>query len=86
MNIMNLTITDIPEFNLSFFLNTLVHSIFLRETYLDFITCYLTLYSSVFTMCTICFNVLKLCILPTQCICVLRMVLTINSDYFPKQH
>jgi hypothetical protein len=28
----------------------------------------------------------KLCILPTQCICVFRMVLTINSDCFPKQH
>jgi hypothetical protein len=27
----------------------------------------------------------KLCILPTQCICVFRMVLTINSDSFPKQ-
>jgi hypothetical protein len=23
-------------------------------------------------------------ILPTQCICVFRMVLTINSDYFPR--
>jgi hypothetical protein len=28
----------------------------------------------------------KFCILPTQCICVFRMVLTINSDCFPKQH
>jgi hypothetical protein len=27
-----------------------------------------------------------LCILPTQCICVFRMILTINSDRFPKQH
>jgi hypothetical protein len=25
-------------------------------------------------------------ILPTQCIYVFRMILTINSDYFPKQH
>jgi hypothetical protein len=24
------------------------------------------------------------CTLPTQCICVLRMILTINSDYFLK--
>jgi hypothetical protein len=32
------------------------------------------------------FNILKLCILPTQCICVFRMVLTINIGYFPKQH
>jgi hypothetical protein len=29
---------------------------------------------------------LELRILPTQCICVFRMVLTINSDCFPKQH
>jgi hypothetical protein len=28
----------------------------------------------------------KLYILPTQCICVFRMVLTINSDCFRKQH
>jgi hypothetical protein len=28
----------------------------------------------------------ELCILPTQCICVFRMVLTTNSDCFPKQH
>jgi hypothetical protein len=26
------------------------------------------------------------CILLTECICVFRMVLTINSDCFPKQH
>jgi hypothetical protein len=25
-------------------------------------------------------------ILPTECICVFRMVLTTNSGYFPKQH
>jgi hypothetical protein len=35
---------------------------------------------------TVCLNTLKLCILPTQCICVFRMVLKINSDCFPKQH
>jgi hypothetical protein len=28
----------------------------------------------------------KLSILPTQCVYVFRMVLTINSDYFPKRH
>jgi hypothetical protein len=28
----------------------------------------------------------KICILPTEYICVFRMVLTINSDCFPKQH
>jgi hypothetical protein len=37
-------------------------------------------------VCTTCFNTLKLCILPTQCICVFRMVVTINSDFYPKQH
>jgi hypothetical protein len=25
-------------------------------------------------------------ILPTECIFVFHMILTINSDYFPKQH
>jgi hypothetical protein len=29
---------------------------------------------------------LKICILVTQCVCEFRMVLTINSDCFPKQH
>jgi hypothetical protein len=38
------------------------------------------------TICTTRFNTLKLCILPTQCICVFRMVLTINSHSFRKQH
>jgi hypothetical protein len=33
-----------------------------------------------------CFNILKLCILPTECICVFRTVVTIKSDYFHKQH
>jgi hypothetical protein len=28
---------------------------------------------------------LKRCILPTECICVLRTVVAINSDYFPEQ-
>jgi hypothetical protein len=32
------------------------------------------------------YHIRKLYILPTQCICVFRMVLTINSDCFPKQH
>jgi hypothetical protein len=40
----------------------------------------------VVTICTTCYNTLKLCILPTQCICVFRVVLTINTDCFPKQH
>jgi hypothetical protein len=37
-------------------------------------------------ICTARFNILKLRILPTQCIYVFRVILTINSDYFPKQH
>jgi hypothetical protein len=40
----------------------------------------------VLTIFTTYFNILKLLILPTDCVCVLRMVLTIESDYFPKQH
>jgi hypothetical protein len=40
----------------------------------------------VVTICTTCFNMLKLYIPPTQCICVFHMVLTINSDCFPKHH
>jgi hypothetical protein len=31
-------------------------------------------------------NTLKLCILPTKCICVFHTIPTINSDCFPKQH
>jgi hypothetical protein len=46
----------------------------------------LTLQSLVVTIYTTRFNTLKLCILPTECICVFRMVLTINSDCSPKQH
>jgi hypothetical protein len=46
----------------------------------------LTLDSPVVTICTTFFNILKLYILPTQCICVFRMVLTVNSDCFPQQH
>jgi hypothetical protein len=41
--------------------------------------------SPVVTICTTCFSLLELCILHTECICVFRMVLTINSDCFPKQ-
>jgi hypothetical protein len=46
----------------------------------------LTLLSLVVSIYTTRFNTLKLCILPTQCICVFRMVLTMNSDCFLKQH
>jgi hypothetical protein len=28
----------------------------------------------------------KICIFPAECICVFSMVVTINSDCFPKQH
>jgi hypothetical protein len=44
-----------------------------------------TLYSIVVTICATFYNIQKLCILPTQCIYVFRMVLTVNSDCFPKQ-
>jgi hypothetical protein len=40
----------------------------------------------VVTICTTCFNILKLCSLPTECICVFRTVLTIHSDCSLKQH
>jgi hypothetical protein len=32
------------------------------------------------------FNITEICILPTKCICVFHVVLTRNSDCFPKQH
>jgi hypothetical protein len=31
-------------------------------------------------------HMLEHCILPTQCVCVLHMVLTINSDCFHKRY
>lgn len=33
--------------------------------------------------CTISFNTQKLCFLPTECICVVSMFLTVNSDFSP---
>jgi hypothetical protein len=36
--------------------------------------------------CTILFNTLRLCTLSTECVCVFRMVLTINDDCLRKQH
>jgi hypothetical protein len=45
----------------------------------------LTLYSPVVTIVTTCFNTLNSAFCPV-CICVFRMALTINRDYFPKQH
>jgi hypothetical protein len=38
------------------------------------------------SICITCFDVLKLCILHTQYICVCRMFLTVNSSFHPKQH
>jgi hypothetical protein len=38
------------------------------------------------SMCITCFNMPKLCILATGYICVFHMFLTINSDFFLKQH
>jgi hypothetical protein len=46
----------------------------------------LSLYSPVVNVYTACFNILKLFILGTYCVHVFRMVLTVNSDCFPKQH
>jgi hypothetical protein len=37
-------------------------------------------------ICTTCFKILELYILPTQSVFVSNMVVTINSDYFSKQH
>jgi hypothetical protein len=45
-----------------------------------------TLQTTVVIVCTPCFNIKGLHILHTQCVCVFRMVLIINSNYFPKQH
>jgi hypothetical protein len=42
----------------------------------------LTIQSPAVTMHTTCFIMPKLCILPTDCVCVFLMVLTIKSDYF----
>jgi hypothetical protein len=45
---------------------------------------WLTLQSPVVAICTTRFNMLKPYILPTQCICVFRTVLTINIGCFPE--
>jgi hypothetical protein len=41
----------------------------------------LTLQNPVVTTCTNFFNILELCILPTECIYVFLMVLTVNSEF-----
>jgi hypothetical protein len=46
----------------------------------------LTLQSPVVTICTTCFNILKLYVLRTECINVFHVVLMINRDGFSKQH
>jgi hypothetical protein len=43
----------------------------------------LKLHSSTYTTF---FNVLKLCLLATDCIFVFHMIPTVNIDYFPKRH
>jgi hypothetical protein len=58
----------------------------LVETKISAFKTRLNLQSQVATICITCFNILELCILPTECVCVFRVVLTINSDCFPKQH
>jgi hypothetical protein len=35
---------------------------------------------------TISFNTLELCTLPTEYICMLRIVFTVNGDFFPEHH
>jgi hypothetical protein len=47
---------------------------------------YKTLYTSLVTIRTKFFNTLKLCNMPTECVYLFRMVLTMNSDCFAKQH
>jgi hypothetical protein len=37
-------------------------------------------------MCNVCFNFEQICILPTQCIYMFRMILTIHSHYFREQN
>jgi hypothetical protein len=43
----------------------------------------LNLYSTAATIRTNCFNIKRLCILPTQCIYVFRMLLGTNDNYIP---
>jgi hypothetical protein len=38
------------------------------------------------SVCTAWANMLKLFILSTKCICMFHMALTINTEYFPKEH
>jgi hypothetical protein len=42
--------------------------------------------STVVVICTVRFNIEILYILSTQCVYPFRMVLRINTDYFPKHH
>jgi hypothetical protein len=43
----------------------------------------LTPYIRLVIICTARFKILKFCILPTECICVLRMAFGKNSDVYP---
>jgi hypothetical protein len=68
---------------------TLLHQrkCFTRVSCVSLLQQALTMESAVVTIYTTYFNTLnKTLLLPTRCIYVFRMVLTINSDYFPKQH
>jgi hypothetical protein len=62
----------------------IVHHPLNRRYMVSILKALLTLSSPVVTICTTCFNTLKLSILPSQCIYVFRMVLTINSNSFLK--
>jgi hypothetical protein len=46
----------------------------------------LTLQSQAVTICTTSLNILRFRILPTECNGVFSTVVTVNSNYFPKQH
>lgn len=46
----------------------------------------LRLWCTMVIICTTCFNIQILCVLPTQCIYVFHMILAVNCCYFPKQH
>ena len=46
---------------------------------------YFNLLKTVVTVCTIYYNIQNICILPTECVHMFKMILTINSNYFLKQ-
>jgi hypothetical protein len=62
-------------------------SVILHEEFVEFSHLFpVTLKSILVTMCTTCFKIKILFILPTECMYMFYVVLTINSNCFPKQH